>query len=138
MYGALDISVSGMIAQRTRIETLTANMVNANALEDGQHRFNPYLRRHVLFAPGDPSASTDAGRAMGVHVSEIFADPNSLTRKHMPESKWADSEGYVMAPDISPVVEYMNMMEASRAYEANVAAAEATKSMVAQALRLLA
>ena len=138
MYGALDISVSGMIAQRTRMDALTANLVNYDALEDAQGKFSPYLRRHVLFAPGDPTASTEAGRSMGVHVSDIYADPKSLTRKYMPESKWADAQGYVMAPDISPITEYMNMMEASRAYEANVAAAEATKSMVAQALRLLA
>ena len=138
MYGSLDISVSGMIAQRTRLAVSAANVANKDVLLDSQGDYAPYLRRHVMFSPGDPAATSPEGRALGVHVSDIEADPTALVAKYDPSSPYADGAGYVMVPDINPVVEQMNQMEASRAYEANVAAAEATKSMMAQALRLIA
>ncbi|MBX3357215.1 MAG: flagellar basal body rod protein FlgC [Phycisphaeraceae bacterium] len=137
MFGALDISTSGMIAQRTRLETLAANIASKDVLEDANGNYAPYQRRIAVFAPGDPSASSPSGRALGVHVSEI-ALSDDLRRRYDPTSKWADAEGYVMTPNIDPVIEQINMIEASRAYEANVAAAEATKAMTAQALRLIA
>lgn len=138
MYGALDISTSGMIAQRTRMATIAANIAGANTLEDAQGNYAPYLRRHVMFAAGDPGSSSPHAQAAGVHVREIYADPESLERKWMPDSPHADSEGYVMAPNIHPAVERINAIEAMRAYEANVVAAEATKTMMAQAMRLIA
>jgi flagellar basal-body rod protein FlgC len=138
MYGTLDISVSGMIAQRTRQAVATANLANINVLEDAQGNYAPYLRRHAMFATGDPSASSPDARALGVHISAIDIDASALRSKYDPSSPHADEAGYVMVPDISPVIEQMNAMEAARAYEANLAAAEATKTMMAQALRLVA
>jgi flagellar basal-body rod protein FlgC len=113
-------------------------VASKDVLLDAEGNYAPYLRRHVMFAPGDPTASTARNRAMGVHVAEIEADPTALRPKYDPASPFADEAGYVQVPDINPVVEQMNQMEASRAYEANVAAAEATKTMMAQALRLIA
>ena len=138
MYGALDISTSGMIAQRTRLEAITANIANKDAILNSRGEYSPYQRRRVEFAPGDPSAKTVAGREMGVHVAAIESEPDSLRPRWDPSSPYADSSGNVMVPDINPVIEYTNAMEASRAYEANVVAAETTKSMMAQALRLIA
>jgi flagellar basal-body rod protein FlgC len=138
MYGLLDISVSGMIAQRTRLDTIAANLANVNTFEDAQGNFAPYRRREAMFAPGDPTARSPAGRSLGVHVSEIHVDQSPLNRRHDPTNRWADKDGYVLAPNVNTVVEQINAVEASRAYEANVAAAEATKSMTAQALRLIA
>ena len=96
MYGALDISTSGMIAQRTRMATIAAN------------------------------------------ITDIRADPEALVADYDPDSPHADERGYVMKPDIHPAVERINALEALRAYEANVVAAEATKTMMAQAMRLIA
>lgn len=142
MYGALDISTSGMIAQRTRMEVIASNIANRDAILDSSGRVNPYRRRQVMFAPGDPSSQTRSGRSMGVHVKEIAVnqgpprlrwDPNNpLAFKNGPQA------GYVPTPDVDSTTESINGMEAMRAYEANVVAAEGTKQMMAQALRLLA
>jgi len=139
MYGGLDISTSGMIAQRTRLATIASNIAHRDTLVDAAGNYDPYRRREVMFAPGDPSATSERGRAMGVHVQDIHVNEDALVPKFSPGHPFDDDgDGYIMVPDISPVVEQVNAMEAIRAYEANVAAAEATKSMTAQALRLLA
>lgn len=138
MYGTLDISTSGMIAQRTRMTVIASNLANASSITNDRGEYDPYLRRAAMIAPGDPSANTAAGRSMGVHVAEIAIETGALRPEHMPESRFADKDGYVMVPDIDPTQEWVNAMQASRAYEANIAAAETTKSMMAQALRLLA
>lgn len=142
MYGSLEISTSGMIAQRIRYDVAAANVANQNATLDSSGRVNPYRARHAMFAPGDPSASTPEGRAMGVHVAQIDINQGPPQHRWEPTSPYADKTGpwtgYVPVPDISPVVEQMNAMEAERAYGANVVVAEATKSMMAQALRLIA
>lgn len=138
MYGALDISTSGMVAERTRFASIAANIANRNTLVDAQGRYDPYRRRHVMFAPGDPHATTAEGRKLGVHVARIEVDEDALIEKHDPDHPFADERGYVKVPDINPVVEQFNAMEAVRSYEANVQAAEATKAMLSQVLRLLA
>jgi flagellar basal-body rod protein FlgC len=138
MWGSLDISTSGMIAQRTRLEAIASNIANSKAILDSKGEYNPYRRRAVEFAAGDPTASTAHGREMGVHVASIWADPDSLRAVNDPTSPYADAAGYVYVPDIDPIAEQVNAMEAARSYEANVAAAEALKATMAQALRLLA
>ncbi len=138
MYGALDISTSGMIAQRTRMAVISANIANANTILDSKGNLNPYKKRIIHFAPGDPGASTPGARALGVHVAEIGTDDNAVRLKYEPGNKYADKDGYVPYPDISPQMEQINAMLAARSYEANVVAAETTKTMMAQALRLLA
>ncbi len=137
MYGSLDISTSGMIAQRVRLEAYTANIANAATFTDALGRNIPYARREVYFAPGDPSARTSAGRLMGVHVAAIGQD-RSFQERYQPENPLADERGYVKYPNINTVFEQLNAYDAMRAYEANLAAAEASKAMLAQALRLIA
>lgn len=138
MYGSLDISTSGMIAQRTRLATISANIANANTILNAKGEYAPYRRRIVTFAPGDPASNSPQGQSLGVHVSSIDLDPSAFVPKHDPTSPYADENGYVLTPNINPVVEQINAMETARAYEANVVAAETSKSMMAQALRLLA
>lgn len=139
MYGSLDISTSGMIAQRTRMATIAANIASKDARDaDGL----PYRRRMAMFSPGDPSARTEMGRKMGVHVREIEQDQSPFKLEYSPNSPYAyktgPQKGYVPTTNINTVVEQLNAMETARAYEANVMAAEATKTMMAQALRLIA
>ncbi len=138
MYGALDVSTSGMVAQRIRLEAIAGNLANKGTILDADGNLSPYKRRIPVFAPGDPSASTRAGKTMGVHVASIELDNAPPVPKYEPTNMYADEDGYIYVPNIDPVTEQMNAMLASRAYEANVVAAEATKSMVAQALRLIA
>ena len=141
MYGVLDISTSGMIAQRARIEAAAANIANADTILDSQGRVNPYRARIVHFAAGDPSA-TGGGSRLGVHVASVEEDAGPYNLKWEPESPYAfksgPNMGYVPTPNVNTVWEQMNAMQAARSYEANVMAAEATKAITAQALRLLA
>ncbi|MCL4741880.1 MAG: flagellar basal body rod protein FlgC [Phycisphaerales bacterium] len=138
MWGSLDISTSGMIAQRTRLDVIAANLANRDTLVNAKGEYDPFRKRIVHFAVGDPGAVSPAGRRLGVHVAAIEIDESALRRKHDPDSPFADADGYVDVPDIDGVTEQVNAMAAARAYEANVVAAEAIKSTMAQALRLLA
>jgi flagellar basal-body rod protein FlgC len=138
MYGALDISTSGMIAQRTRLTAISANIANKNAVyPDG----TPYRARHVMFSPGDPTARSKEGRGWGVHVQQVQFDPSPFNLRWDPGNPRAirqgEKAGYVEESNVNPITEQVNAMEAGRAYEANAVAAEATKAMIGQALRLL-
>ena len=134
MYGALDISTSGLVAQRTRLNVITANIANAKSITNDAGEYAPYRRRFPIFAPGDPAR----GSEQGVHVASIQTDTSPLRPVLEPGSPFADADGYVYYPNVNPVFEQMNAMEAQRAYEANITAVEATKSMFSVALRLLA
>jgi len=142
MYGMLDVSTSGMVAQRIRLTAIAANIANKDAVLDENGRVNPYRARQVLLAPGNAGASSAQGRELGVHVASIDVDQSPFNLSHDPSSPLAYKEGpykgYVPSTNVNAVVEQVNALEASRAYEANVVAAEATKTMMAQALRLLA
>ncbi len=141
MYGLLDISTSGMIAQRTRLTAISANIANQNSFEaDG----TPYRARQVMLEAGDANTGQDGsleGRA-GVRVADITIDQSPFQMRWDPGHPFAlrdgPQAGYVRTSNVNSVVEQINAMQASRAYEANVAAAEASKSMLAQALRLIA
>lgn len=134
MYGALDIATSGLVAQRTRLDVITANIANANSIENADHEYEPYRRRYVEFAAGDPALGTP----LGVHVADIGESDAPLEARFDPTHRYADADGYVYYPNVDPVVEQMNAMIALRAYEANVSAAEATKSMISVALQMIA
>ena len=138
MYGALDISTSGMVAQRTRLATIAGNIANAGTILNERGEADPYRRREAHFSPGDPSAPSRSARKMGVHVREIAVRDDAVRLKYAPGNPYADEQGYLRVPDISVQVEQLNALTATRAYEANVAAAETTKTMMAQALRLIA
>lgn len=142
MYGSLEISTSGMVAQRTRLNSIAANIANKNTILDEHGNVNPYRGRRVHFAAGNPIAATPESKRMGVHVARIEIDQSPPSLRYAPGDPYAyksgPNAGYVPEPNINPIVEQINAMEASRAYEANVVAAEASKTMMSQALRLLA
>ena len=150
MYGALDISVSGLVAQRTRLNIHTSNIANSDALLDANGDPNPYRRRIARFAAGGPSESGRPGQTdgrLGVRVSEIALDQAPFKARWDPTHPAAAQEddpekgrkkGYVYMPNVDREVEMVNAIEALRSYEANIAAADATKSMMSSALRLIA
>jgi flagellar basal-body rod protein FlgC len=138
MFGSLDISTSGMVAQRARLTAISANLANRNSVHaDG----TPFRAKRVFFAPGDPSAAGVEGRRLGVHVAAVEEDQSPFNLRWDPGNPRAIQSGpnkdYVQESNVNPVVEMVNQIQASRAYEANAVAAEATKAMMAQALRLL-
>lgn len=141
MYGALNISTSGMIASRTRMEVAAANIANADALVNERGEFDPYRRRFALLEAGDRKSG------LGVRVAEIGVDDGPFRKVFDPDHPFASRvndpargliEGYVDHPNVDPSIEMINAMEASRAYEANVSAAEASKVMFDAALQLIA
>ena len=133
MYGSLNISTSALIAQRTRMEVISANIANKDVILNADGEYEPFRRRVALLGPGDPTTGSD----QGVHVSEVMLDQSPLIKRFEPNSPYADADGYVGYPNINPVIEQMNAMEAARSYEANISAVEATKSMMSAALRIL-
>lgn len=133
MYGSLDISTSALVAQRIRMEAISANMALRSAVVDPSKNPDDFRRRLAIFSPGDPSSGSD----QGVHVREIMLDPSDFVREHDPGHPFADAQGYIRKPNIDSAMEMVNALDAARAYEANITAAEATKSMMQSALRLL-
>lgn len=134
MFNALDISTSALVAQRTRLNVISSNVANQHSIYDAKGNYNPFRRRIPIFATGDPQN----GNEMGVHVKEIELDEAPFMKKYKPGHPAADADGYVEYPNINSVVETVNAMEASRAYQANITAAETTKTMMSSAMTLLA
>ncbi|MBN1345973.1 MAG: flagellar basal body rod protein FlgC [Phycisphaerae bacterium] len=139
MFGALDISTSALVAQRTRMDAIAGNIANAATPADPDGDPGPYRRRMAIFATGNPAAGRDAP---GVHVSEILEDPSPPDRRFDPghplAAKTGKWKGYVAYPNVKLSTEMINAVEANRAYEANITVMGATKSMISAALRLLA
>jgi flagellar basal-body rod protein FlgC len=135
MFGALDTSTSALVANRIRMDTVAANLANANTITDENGENHPFRRRIALLAAGDPTT----GRGQGVHVQEIALDSAPFQMKFVgTQHPLADDDGYIKTPNINSIYEQVNALEISRAYEANIQAAEATKAMMQSALRLLA
>ena len=134
MFEILDIGASGLQAQRTRLDTIAANIANVNTTKDVNGQPNPYRRRFVVMQPGRP----DDPNAPGVRVTKIELDRSPFAKRHEPWNPEADAEGNVLYPNIDMAIEYVNALEASRAYEANVSLLETSKAMINSTLRLIA
>ncbi len=133
MFGALDISTSGLIAQRVQLDTISGNIANAQTTRQTDGREGPYLRRVALLSPGDGRGGA------GVHVHGVVEDTQSQPRLVSdPGHPDANADGIVAYPNVDMSTEMINGLVAVRAYEANVTAIEATKSIVASTLRILA
>jgi flagellar basal-body rod protein FlgC len=134
MFDALDIGASGLTAQRARLDVIAANVANANTTHDAQGRPIPFRRRFTVIAAGAP----DDPSKPGVHVQQVLQDMSPFAKKYEPGNPDAGADGYVQLPNIDPTVEFVNAIEASRAYEANVSMMEVTKAMINASLRLIA
>ncbi len=138
MFGSLDISVSAVIAQRTRIDTIAGNIANAFSTEDPAGGGSLYRRRVALFAPGDTS---NGHGAPGVHVERIIEDPAPpryvYDEYHPHAIQEGLHKGYVAYPNVDMATEMINAMEAVRAYEANITVMDMTKTLAAAQLELL-
>jgi flagellar basal-body rod protein FlgC len=134
MLGALDVSASALAAQRQRADLIAQNVANAHTTRDAFGRVSPYRRRDVVFRLGVPGKDP----AKGVHVSQVVTDRSPFRLEHNPGHPDANADGFVTMPNVNPVVEMVNMIDASRAYELNVSAMEVTKGLLGAALRILA
>ncbi len=142
-FSALESSASALTAQRLRMDTISENIANVNTTrtEDG----TPYRRKTVIFEAqnGNVPFSTylsEAGRdkftSGGVRVSQIIEDQAPFKQVYEPGHPDADENGMVEMPNVDVVTEMVNMISATRAYEANVTAINTTKSMAAKALEI--
>ena len=137
MFETLDISSSGLQAQRTRMDTIAANIANLNTTRNAAGQPVPYRRRFALFSQG-LAAKGEGKTRPGVHVDKIKLDESPFQKRFQPGHPDAGPDGMVLYPNIDLSIEFVNALEASRAYEANVTTMEVTKSMMNATLRLLA
>ena len=157
---SFDISGYGLSAQRVRVNTISSNIANAQTTrtEEG----GPYRRREVVFKAvdfntqfnqalnsmtqsakyEDPLDEGDLGKKvnpaiMSVLVDKIVRDDKEPNMKYEPNHPDADANGYVAYPNINPVVEMADLVEATRSYQANVAAFQSAKEMANSSISLL-
>jgi flagellar basal-body rod protein FlgC len=135
LSSAINASASALAAERTRVEVAVSNLANAESTRgpDGQ----PYRRREVVLASAEP-ASFDGtlSQAVGVRVAAVTEDRSEFPRRYDPSHADADAEGFVALPNVRTEEEMVDLISASRAYQANLAAVTIIRDMVQRALDL--
>jgi flagellar basal-body rod protein FlgC len=137
-FSALEVAASGLAAERIRMNTVASNLANARTTrtEDGgpYRRIDPVFEAQLLDKSG---LEPIAGRAVStVRVREIVADDRPGQMVYDPGHPDANGQGYVEYPNVNVVEEMVNMISASRAYEAGVSSIESIKQMAQSALRI--
>ncbi len=142
IINGMNVSASGMTAQRLRMDIISQNIANVNTTRD--ENGEAYRRKTVVFAEkgtdsfaGVLNSKTGARVGNGVKVTEITEDTKTpLNLVYDPSHPDADEDGYVAYPNINTVTEMTNLIDASRAYEANITAFNATKNMALKGLEV--
>ncbi len=140
---ALNVSASGLTAERVRMDTISENIANVNTTRGPDGAKKVYKRKHVVFeeAPGGSGSfagilSRVGGTGGGVRVSRIEPDTGPNKRVYDPSHPDKGPDGYVELPNLEPVAEMVDLITATRAYDAGVTAINATKQMQARALEI--
>ena len=140
---SLSISASGLTAERLRMDVTANNLANVNTTRTAAG--GPYRRQQVVFTPAGASFGDMLGAAMGdsaggslhgVQVQGVVPDNSPMKRVYEPGHPDADAQGYVTMPNVDTVTEMVDMMGATRAYEADVTAINAAKAMAEKALEI--
>lgn len=140
---AMEVSASGMTAQRRRMELLITNIANSETTRTPQG--GPFQRRDVVFSSQPVRSFYDVFSEMvddgenfseGVRVSEIVVTQKDPILRFQPNHPDADALGYVAFPDINPIEEMANLMSAARSFEANIKAFEAVKQIIQRSIDL--
>ncbi|HPT75221.1 MAG TPA: flagellar basal body rod protein FlgC [Defluviitaleaceae bacterium] len=141
-FRAMDVSASGLTAQRLRMDIISQNIANINTTrtENGE----PYRRKTVLFEEKKEQLpfskllkkSMEQYSSSGVRVSAIVEDNSDFQMVYDPEHPDADENGYVRMPNVNIIEEMVNMISANRSYEVNVTAINTNKSMALKALEI--
>ncbi|SMP13777.1 flagellar basal-body rod protein FlgC [Desulfurobacterium pacificum] len=132
IFKGLEISLTGMIAQRVRMDIHSSNLANANSLdENGQ----PYRRKIPIF---EAVLQKEGNLSFyEVRVKEITEDPSPFKMKYDPTNPLADKNGYVKLPNVDPLKEMVDMMSAMRSYEANLTAFNTCKNEILNTVDIL-
>lgn len=142
---SFSISSSALTAQRLRMDVISSNIANAEttraSVSNGEAV--PYKRKMVVLEPNETSFGTmlqnqmrGSGSGDGVRVTEIREDQSPLKPVYDPTHPDANAEGYVFMPNVDIAKEMVDMISASRSYEANVTALNSTKAMISKALEI--
>jgi flagellar basal-body rod protein FlgC len=141
LFSTISVSASGMTAQRQRAEVLVENIANADTTRTANG--GPYRRQDVVFQPEQMStpfssvfdAQLDA-QSTGVSIQQIVVDQSDPERRYLPGHPDADKDGYVAFPKMNPAEDMVDLLGASRGYQANVSAISAVKDMIQRSLDL--
>lgn len=130
MFSVFEISGSALMAQSQRMNVTASNLANADSVvgPDGQ----PYRAKQVLFE----AQGQDGIGVGGVRVTEVVDDPSPFRLEYRPEHPLADEQGYIRMPNVEPVNEMVNMISASRSYQANVEVLNTSKQLLLKTLTL--
>lgn len=136
MIRALDTTRSALVAQRVRMDVIAGNLANAFSTAQADGKIEPYRRRIAEFVTGDSQGGP------GVRIKEIREDSSAFRLVHDPGHPHAiqdgPQKGYVQYPNVNITLEYVDAMQAARAYEANLAIMNVTRGMVQRATQLFA
>ncbi|KXG75741.1 flagellar basal body rod protein FlgC [Thermotalea metallivorans] len=143
MFKSIDISASGLTAERLRMDIISKNIANANTTRTSSG--TPYRRQVPIFREASSNLTfqqhLDAAkkgilRGNGVEVIAVKEDKSPFKKVYEPGHPDADKDGYVQMPNVDIVAEMINMISSTRAYEANVTCINSTKSMAMKALEI--
>lgn len=139
LFSSLQVSASGMAAQRTRAQMLVENMANAETTRTPGG--GPYRRQDVVFSSDvqeSPfSAAFQNELSTGVRVADVVTDDRAPELRYMPGHPDADANGYVAFPNMNPAEEMVNLMNAQRSYDGNVSAMAAVKDMISHSIEIM-
>ncbi len=146
IFSALNISASGLTAQRLRMDVTSANLANAQSTETPEG--GPYRKQDVVLQEqsGDGSFAGSLAGAIGgsgdaepagVEVAAIIPDGTPPRQVYEPGNPQANARGYVEMPNVNPVEEMTDLIDASRSYQANVTAMQTTKQVFSKTIELL-
>ncbi|MDQ6676302.1 MAG: flagellar basal body rod protein FlgC [Acidobacteriota bacterium] len=141
LFSAISVSASGMEAQRTRAELLVENLANAETTRTPEG--GPYRRKDAVFETQQPELPFQSifesqlqNNSVGVAVSEITVDTREPEKRYQPGHPDADKDGYVAMPRVNPAEDMVDLIGASRTFQANVAAISAVKDMIQRSIDL--
>ncbi|WP_188454394.1 flagellar basal body rod protein FlgC [Virgibacillus oceani] len=147
IFNALNTSASALTAQRLRMDVISSNIANAEttrATRNENGEFEPYRRKMVVVEPKDNSfrtylqkaSNTSSNPGSGVKVTQIIEDDEPFKLVYNPNHPDANDAGYVQLPNVDPLKEMVDLMSATRSYEANITSVNATKNMLLKALEI--
>jgi len=135
----MEIGASGLTAQRRRLEVMIGNLVNANTTQP--KGVDPYRRKDVVFSAvnmkKDSFESMFNDAVKGVSIREVVSDQSDPIMRYEPDHPHADERGYVAYPNINALEEMVNVMSATRSYEANLQAMGAARDILQRTLEIL-
>lgn len=144
IFNSLNAASSALTAQRLRMDVISSNIANAEttrARQNADGTYEPYQRKMVQLETNKPDFAAflrdaSSNQASGVKVSGITNDNEPFKLVYNPSHPDADEDGYVHMPNVDPLKEMVDLMSATRSYEANVTSLNATKAMLMKALEI--